>query len=423
MVGFAPYRLRTIANGSKIPEVLPLGTFAWSVTRNQASLPRPWMTPVHTTSSAKKKTINTGDDTTTAGATGAAYDHGPLLRYDVTTTYTDEPPRVYAFCTPSPLFVCCSAMATLVQPYLMLCNKRQCVVRADIHNSKPALVFEQTDKANINQAAEQGGGMRMSDEGELQGIQRFTRNNIADRQKMHYEILQNFNQQTNLPDDTVTVVAPINHNVHGMDKTLSPQDVHREELGFIRLVAVAMGIPPVMLLQASAVIGTAAVSTSSSTQGWADSSESCNRQVLQSCYYIIEHLEFLLTEAYEAAYPGSQNTPEFQFCPVPTISLEHILSVYDAKIFDDDVFSRILKVLFSLFLSFVYGWRATFVCDEKDDDDDGGGGGGACRPHGAQNWAWRPRTPVWRRGRPNSSCPSRIKKTIQNPKKDFKFLL
>ena len=372
-VGFAPYRIRPLEDGGHVPELLPLGTYTWSVTRNQNTLPRAWLAP-----RAKDKEEEE-----------ACY--GPLLRYDVTTTYTDKPAFVYPFCTPSPLFVCCSPMAALVEPYVMLLNKRQCTLRADAYNSKPGIVFEQADKASINKVTETG-RMVIQDSKEMQGVQKSEKDRMASHQQMQYEVLASCRNRSNLPEETVTVMAPLNHAVHGLDKALTPQDLHREELGFIRLVAVTLGLPPVILLQASAVIGTAAVSTSSSTQGWADSSESCNRQMLQTCHFITEHLQNLMYDVYRACYPSSKVVPEFQFCPVPTISLEHIMAVYDAKIFDDHVMSSMLKVETSFFPICVY---MTWLI---------------CRPPGGPSWATPPRRPGTKSGRPNSSCLS--KKTL-----------
>ena len=57
--------------------------------------------------------------------------------------------------------------------------------------------------------------------------------------------------------------------------------------------------------QGSAVIGTAAVSTSASTMGWADSAESSNRQLIETCNHINAHLRMLLEDVYSLIYPGA----------------------------------------------------------------------------------------------------------------------
>ena len=40
VVGFVPYRVRKLRDGCNVPEVLPLGTYSWSVTRDPSLLPK-----------------------------------------------------------------------------------------------------------------------------------------------------------------------------------------------------------------------------------------------------------------------------------------------------------------------------------------------------------------------------------------------
>jgi hypothetical protein len=125
-------------------------------------------------------------------------------------------------------------------------------------------------------------------------------------------------------------------------------DLHREELGFMRLVAVTSGLPPSLLLQGSAVIGSSASSTASSSTGWADSAESCNRTIMETCNHINSHLEMLLEDVYSVIYckDAKKKMPKFSLRALPTLCLEQLSSVFATELIDDDVFSSILKVAF-----------------------------------------------------------------------------
>ena len=87
-VGFAPYRLRTSETGAQIPEVLPLGTFSWYVGRRSG-----WGT---------------------MGEPPAPPKQGPLLQFEVTTTYCADTIRVHPFVQPQALFTCTSRYARLL---------------------------------------------------------------------------------------------------------------------------------------------------------------------------------------------------------------------------------------------------------------------------------------------------------------------
>jgi hypothetical protein len=331
-VGFAPYRFRTLRDGCKVPEILPIGTYSWNVSRAPTVLPKAWYYD------RSKHHMGVADS---PAYLGAKRDETPMLSYEVTSGYTDTPPNVYVFTQPSTLFQCTSALSTLVQPYRMLCHKRECTLRADQFNSKPAVVFEEQLKTvRANDAANSGSFIseEMVDENKER------RYRMDTRQTLHHDVFDRARIRSQLPDETVTLVAPLNHSVHSMDKALTPMDVHREELGFMRLVAVSTGLPPSLLLQGSAVIGTSAVSTSASSMAWADSAESCNRMIMETCNHINTHLEMLLEDVYGAIYKdASKRMPKFLLRALPTLCLEQLSSVFNSELIDDAVFSSILK--------------------------------------------------------------------------------
>jgi hypothetical protein len=311
VVGFAPYRIRTLRDGCMVPEVLPLGTFSWNVTRDNSLIPKAWFFDRHRQqmgvmmtkpkramhddsgrdAGSKRARTGTNDDEVNHNSGGG---DGPLLSYDVTTSFTDEAPFVYPFTAPSTLFPCTSFLATLVQSYTMLCHKRGCMLRAEQFNSKPTLVFEEQNKIDTNRAANTASNIQDNTAAEQDNATKERQYNMGMRQNLHYATFAEARLKSQLPEEAVTLIAPINHNVHSLDKAISPQDLHREELGFMRLVAVSMGLPPALLLQGSAVIGTAAVSTSASTLGWADSAEISNRQIIETCNHLNGHVQLLL---------------------------------------------------------------------------------------------------------------------------------
>ena len=261
-VGFAPYRLRTLPDGCIVPEILPIGTYSWNVSRDPTIVPKAWYYD------RSKHHMGVADFCGSGrGGSGSSTkrDTMPMLSYEVTSGYTDKPPHVYVFTQPSTLFPCTSALATLMQPYRMLCHKRECTIRADQFNSKPVVVFEEQQKtARADEAAK--AGSIISEEVIDENKER--RYRMDTRQTLHHDVFDGARIRSQLPEETVTLVAPMNHSVHSLDKALTPMDVHREELGFMRLVAVTTGLPPSLLLQGSAVIGTSAVSTSASSMSW-----------------------------------------------------------------------------------------------------------------------------------------------------------
>ena len=325
-VGFAPYRLRTLRDGCKVPEILPIGTYSWNVSRAPTTLPKAWYFD------RSKHHMGVADN-----AAGKK-DETAMLCYEVTSGYTDVPPSVYAFTQPSTFFQCTSALSTLVQPYRMLCHKRECTLRADQFNSKPAVVFEEQLKTV---KATEAASSIITEEFIEENKDRRAR--MDTRQTLHHDVFDRARIRSQLPDETVTLVAPINHSVHSLDKALTPMDVHREELGFMRLVAVATGLPPSLLLQGSAVIGTSAVSTSASSMSWADSAESCNRMIMETCNHINAHLGMLLEDVYGSIYKDKR-MPKFLLRALPTLCLEQLSSVFNSELIDDAVFSSILKV-------------------------------------------------------------------------------
>ena len=276
-VGFVPYRVRRLPNGARIPEVLPPGTYTWYVARGA--------TPPQST---LWQTIDGRGPPTTHGSK-EEQEAVPMLRYEVSTVYCKDPIYVYEYERPNP------------QYHLRLCEKRECSRRADTFNSQPSLVLEQQNKVKLNDIGQSDAAMLNTGSearDEMDGMRATT----LGRQTVYYDLLDAQRDRSLLPDESVAIVAPMNHAVHSLDRVLSPQEMIREELQFVRNAACVVGLPPTLVLQGSGSVGSNASSSSSNSQGWAESTESNNRELLDLCRHMNRHLELLLQEAYGRIY-------------------------------------------------------------------------------------------------------------------------
>ena len=105
-VGFVPFRLRREGN-LVIPEVLPLGTFSWSVTRNEQQ------------SHKRQK-----------GA--QILQNPPLLRYDVNCSYCDDEIHVFNYVQPQATLTCCYGSFTQREACACLKEVGVCPVVQDL---------------------------------------------------------------------------------------------------------------------------------------------------------------------------------------------------------------------------------------------------------------------------------------------------
>ena len=83
-------------------------------------------------------------------------------------------------------------------------------------------------------------------------------------------------------------------------------------------------------------------------QGWAESTESNNRELLDLCRHMNRHLELLLQEVYRRIYcgEGAGQTPTFRIVALPIFNLEQLMAVFNARLIDDRAFSAILEASF-----------------------------------------------------------------------------
>jgi hypothetical protein len=320
-VGFVPYRIRLNEKGAKIPEVLPLGTFTWHVGRgNKSQYATPWesigKSPTSENETNKSKTL----------------DNRPILQYIVNSAYCDEEIFVYDFVKPQILFSCTSPFSALVQPYMFLCHRRECLLKADAFNCQPSMVFEHQEKVLINDVNETG--LIIQNTKDMNGRNNTEYRNIGERQILMQNLVEESKGLSRLPQESITVVAPKNHSVHGLDKVVSPVEIQKDEINFYRMVAMACGLPLNMIIQGG--------DSTISTQHWAQNSEVSNRMLLDTCHDINIHLETLLGDVYSKIY-GSDSKPSFVFQSLPIIPLEQFIQAHEMQLVDEQSLSSILK--------------------------------------------------------------------------------
>lgn len=361
-VGFVPYRLRKTDKGATVPEVLPLGTFTWHVGKsNQSNLATPWNS-IGKPPAAPSQNEEDGE-----------VDKQPLLKYIVNSAYCKEKIHVYAFVSPQILFSCTSPLASLIQPFMALQHKRDCAVRADSFNSKPALVYEQSEKLLINDVG--NSGLALQNPKDIDGKTTLDHKNITERQVMLQQLMEESKHFSRLPGESISVIAPKNHSVHSLEKALTPQELMKDELQFSRLVGIAFGIPVSLLLQGGNVVGGGSGGSSGgSKEQFGESMESSNRFLLDTCRSINRHLEEMLYEVHKEMY-GTQGNPRFSIPVVPVIPFETLLMAYESQMIDDKSVSMVLKATWGFSLGEEAGKaraekrKAEFVLPFKDKKD------------------------------------------------------
>ena len=218
-VGFVPYRLRQTGHVT-IPEVLPLGTFVWSVcpSANRATK----ITKVSSETSSRNE---------------------PLLMYDVTSSQCRDPIYVFNYAQPHGTLICYSPLATLIPIYNSLLSVREIDLSATLLNAKPCMVLEEQDKTMMNSIAESGSCIANMSNSLSDGVAQ------SEREKRIAHIqgaVQSSKAMGNLPETANIFVAPKNNTARGIDKVLPPQHPHEREVHFARCVATALGLPASM---------------------------------------------------------------------------------------------------------------------------------------------------------------------------------
>lgn len=226
--------------------------------------------------------------------------------------------------------------------------------------------------------------------------------NMGTKQETQYELLEEFRERSRLPHESVAIMAPTNHSVHGLDRVLSPAELSREEMNFARNVALTIGLPEGLVMHGYSVpsgggaSGSRGVTSASARSGsgggggrWHETPESNNRQMLNLCRNINVHLEILLAKVYTEIYGGGEppsaattatqqktDTPasdnvyhgehdaphhsprevsasppktrqqqqaHFQIAVIPTFNMDQLMAAFNSRMLDDDALSAMLE--------------------------------------------------------------------------------
>jgi len=137
-VGFVPFRIRRHAGEAWVPEVLPLGTYTWSVNMTESAKKR-------------KRTAAADDKEEDDDSEGA-----PLLFYDVLCTYCRDKIHVFNYMQPHATLNCYSPLASLIPQYNTLLSLRENALQAVHWNATPKMALEEQEKVMINGLADSG---------------------------------------------------------------------------------------------------------------------------------------------------------------------------------------------------------------------------------------------------------------------------
>lgn len=349
-VGFVPFRLRREGNNNNlvVPEVLPLGTYTWSVTRNEQ---RQLQTP--STKGKKRR----ADEAWSPSLHIIA--NPPLLKYEVNCSYCEDEIHVFNYILPQATLTCFSPLSGLIYQYNNLLSLRELSMRAEVWNARPNIVLEEQEKTFINDVTNTGACITQ------QVHQQFTngmeQNSRMIRQETLMDMMEVSKERCNIPQDSAVFVAPKNNTTKPMDKSEVPAELMKREMCFSRSVALALGIPGSFAGQ-----GSQAGTSSGGGGGWAESPEIYGRGMMEACLRLNRTLQDLLVFAYTLIYsePSAElprPIPSFSIPLAPNIPYELLLPLFDAQVLDDKAYSY----LFEACTGFPLGERAIAARDER----------------------------------------------------------
>lgn len=318
-VGFVPWRMRSFKhNGAMetIPEVLPLGTYEWTVV------------PIKKDNEVR-----------------ARYEDSASLQYSVTSlSYKTEDVHVYTYDSPDMTMECVSGMSRLITMYIRLLMSRECKSRCEEWNSSVKIAVENSEKNMINTLAEDGGFINSTNITTQLGIE-MNRDNLSESTSVRKEVVDLQAQKANLPYSTKVFVPPKNHSVRNLDPVDPPSALPEMELEFQRGVCYAFGVPCNMVVQHYTL------STHSSSSGSSNEYSSYNMLSFQNtCKHIAKHLCLLLRACYHKIYDSiarrdhkkKREEVTFFINCTPILDLERIYDLHYRQFVDDEVINDML---------------------------------------------------------------------------------
>ena len=289
-VGFVPFRLYVGSAGERIPEVLPLGSYTWTI------IPR-------------------RDDTK----------RGPLLRYDVRCHDCKDTIHVYAYVPPKLYYKCVSPLSTLLDAHARLLSSRACAEAAQLWNSRCNVAFETPQAVSVDDLAQKGSAIPnqmyyAENQAGMQQGKQFCMMDWLHKTRRHMQI----------PDACTLLVAPLGTAVRPLPAAQEPVELPQQELAFSQAVAHVTGVPLALLVSAS--------STNATTE------QDARLHMRTRCEALNVHLVGLLRLAYELMYPNAKSEVTFVLQQPPPVQLtpEQLLPLFDARLVDDETFSRLV---------------------------------------------------------------------------------
>ena len=238
-----PFRIIRQGN-TTVPEVLPLGTYTWSVNLTSQE------------SYFDRRRRNSLPQTT--GTRGIV----PWMVHSCICTYCKDEIHVFNYMPPQATLQCFSALSSLIPQYNTLQSLRELAIHAVHLNSKLSLVLEEQEKVLLNSIADAGScithlsnnnllsqvlmmsaffiGINKANVVMMQGIESNAR---SIRQESVHQIVEQGKAQSNLPPETSVFIAPKNNSAKPLEKVEAPPDLAEREAQFARSVALALGIP------------------------------------------------------------------------------------------------------------------------------------------------------------------------------------
>jgi hypothetical protein len=211
LVGFVVWHIsKKTVHGvvQRVPEIFPLGTFTWTVRKNDGSA---------RVGEKRKKPPES------------------ILYYDVTLVGLDCEFSVFEFCKPDMTMQCVSPVSTVIASYIRLQVTRACKMRCEEWNASVHVAIEMNEKVQMNQ---------LSDDGTvLQGAASNTyfenvfEDSLTDSTDQRAQVIRQQTQMAGLPGNTHVFVLPKNHVLRPMDHVEPPAGSPENEIEFQRYVA------------------------------------------------------------------------------------------------------------------------------------------------------------------------------------------
>eukprot|EP00961_Rhodomonas_salina_P106449 1433625-Rhodomonas_salina.3 len=279
-LGFVVWRIRRMKVGGKVeqvPEVLPLGTFQWTV---------------QTQSKDKKRTR----------------EDEPLVFYNVTLNGVECEFEVFEFIAPDYTMECISPLSTVIQHFIRLQVSRTCKMRSDEWNSSTRFAVEHNEKMLLNQMADDGSALHG---GGAQGNSNFDAlydDGLAEQTQNRARVVREQTRHAGLPEATRVLVLPKNHSIRSVDSVEAPNGMPDAEMEFQRSVCYALGVPCALVIQQHES-GT----TSSKSAGDSTTSSMHSVQMLRNtCTRVAERLCVLLKLVYGKSFDAVDGDADAQ---------------------------------------------------------------------------------------------------------------